>query len=123
MRMNKITLIIGGVSLTAAVAVAGLNLLTTVLAGTTSEVQAAESERTATFVVEKLTCAMCPITVRKAAQKVAGVNTISVDIDAGTATVVFDPAITTPAEIGAAITNAGYPAVPASLSPPRGAAE
>lgn len=121
--MKSITPIIGGVSLTAAVAVVGLDLLATVQAGTTSEVQAAESERTATFVVERMTCALCRITVRKAVQKVEGVNTISVDIDAGTATVVFDPSITTPAEIGAAVTNAGYPAVPASQSQPRSAGE
>lgn len=110
--MKRITLIICSMAL--ATAATGLYLPATVQAGQTSESQAAASERTVIFVVENMTCAACPITVRAAIQKVEGVKTVSVDFDAGTATVVFDPAITTPEEISAASTDAGYPAAPAS---------
>lgn len=112
--MKRITLIISGMALAAATAATGLDLLATVQAGKTPEAQAAASERTVTFVVKKMTCAACPITVRAAIQKVEGVKAVSVDFNIGTATVVFDPAITTPEEISAASTNAGYPAAPAS---------
>lgn len=112
--MKRITLIIGGMSLIAAIAATGLDLPATVQAGKTSEAQAAASERTVTFVVEKMTCAACPITVRTAIRKVEGVKAVRVDFNAGTATVVFDPALTTPEKIGAASANAGYPAAPAS---------
>jgi mercuric ion binding protein len=42
---------------------------------------------------------------------VAGVRSVTVDFDARTATVVFDPARTTIEAIAAASANAGYPAV------------
>lgn len=76
--------------------------------------QTAAKEQTAIFAVENMTCALCPITVRKAMQAVAGVKSVAVDFDAGTATVVFDPSVTTADKIGKASTNAGYPAAPAS---------
>ena len=74
----------------------------------TSQVAAAEDH--ATFVIENMTCATCPITVRKAMQRVDGVKSVSVDFDSKTAVVVFDPSRTTVAPISAASTNAGYPA-------------
>lgn len=66
--------------------------------------------RTATFTVENMTCALCPVTVRKAMEAVPGVASVEVDFDAKTATVVFDPAVTNVEAIAAASTNAGYPA-------------
>lgn len=71
----------------------------------------AANEQTAIFVVERMTCAACPITVRAAMQGVDGVNSVSVDFGAKTATVVFDPAKTTIEAIAAASANVGYPAV------------
>lgn len=76
-----------------------------------SAAQAAETEQTATFDVPGMTCALCPVTVRKAMEGVAGVKSVAVDFDARTATVVFDPAKTTIEAIAAASANAGYPAV------------
>lgn len=64
----------------------------------------------ATFAIDNMTCATCPITVRKAMARVAGVKTVSVDFDAKRAVVDFDPSATTVAAIGAASANAGYPA-------------
>ena len=66
--------------------------------------------QSATFAIENMTCALCPVTVRKAMESVAGVKSVSVDFEHKTATVVFDPAVTDRAAIAAASTNAGYPA-------------
>ncbi len=76
------------------------------------------AERTVTLAVDGMTCAACPITVRKAMERVPGVKSVSVDLAARTATVVFDPTATTPAEIAAASANAGYPASPGSRGGP-----
>jgi len=76
-----------------------------------SVAQAAETEQTATFDVPSMTCALCPVTVGKAMEGVAGVKSVTVDFDARTATVVFDPAMTTIEAIATASANAGYPAV------------
>lgn len=68
------------------------------------------AEMTATFAIEKMTCATCPISVKKAMKRVDGVKSIKVDFKTKIATVVYDPALTTPAQIAAASTNVGYPA-------------
>ena len=70
-------------------------------------------EQTTTFKVANMTCALCPITVRKAMEKVDGVKSVAVDLGAKTATVTYNPAIASPTSIGAASTDAGYPAAPA----------
>lgn len=77
----------------------------------TSQTVAAE---TATFTVENMTCALCPVTVKKAMAGVNGVNSVTVDFEAKTATVVFDPSVTSAESIAAASTGAGYPAAPKS---------
>ena len=59
-----------------------------------------------------MTCALCPITVRKAMERVEGVRSVEVDFEAKTASVAFDATATSAAEIAAASTNAGYPAKP-----------
>jgi len=66
--------------------------------------------RTVTLGVEHMTCAACPITVRKALSHVAGVSASTVDMQAHTATVTFDPTYTTPEALAAAVSQAGYPA-------------
>lgn len=66
--------------------------------------------RHATFAISNMTCATCPITVRKAMAGVSGVSTVSVDFDTKRAVVDFDSSETTVAAIAAASTNAGYPA-------------
>jgi mercuric ion binding protein len=57
-----------------------------------------------------MTCAACPITVRKALSHVAGVSASTVDTKAHTATITFDPTRTTPEALAMAVTNAGFPA-------------
>ncbi len=70
------------------------------------------AETTMSFDIENMDCALCPITVRTAMEKVSGVVKAEVDFDSKTATVTFDDAKTTPQEIAGASTNAGYPATP-----------
>ena len=64
----------------------------------------------ASFAVANMTCATCPITVKKAMSAVHGVRSVKIDFDSKIATVEFDPKVTNTAAIGAASTNAGYPA-------------
>lgn len=70
--------------------------------------EVAQSE--ATFYVENMTCATCPITVKTAMSGVAGVQSVEVDFPARTARVVFDPSVTDAAAIARASEQAGYPA-------------
>lgn len=66
--------------------------------------------QTASFAVENMTCATCPITVRQAMQGVKGVHDVTINLDAKTATARFDPAQTKAEAIAAASAEAGYPA-------------
>ncbi|WP_163265897.1 heavy-metal-associated domain-containing protein [Chelativorans alearense] len=66
--------------------------------------------RTATFAVENMTCALCPLTVKSAMKRVEGVQSVQVDFEAKTVTVTYDPSRATAQAIAAASTNAGYPA-------------
>ncbi|MEX2124948.1 MAG: heavy metal-associated domain-containing protein [Woeseia sp.] len=110
--MKRTPLIIPAVAFLALSGAVALNVLPEARAGDSAQAQSAAAEQTVTFAVEKMTCAACPITVRKAMEKVEGVKSVSVDFDAKTANVVFDPTIATPEQIGAASTKAGYPASP-----------
>ena len=71
---------------------------------------AATNQTKASFAIENMTCAMCPITVKKAIEGVSGVSAVEIDFEAKTARVAFDPRQTNESEIAAASTNAGYPA-------------
>jgi len=75
-----------------------------------AEVLAAATQ-TANFKVEGMTCASCQVTVRTAVGKLDGIGTVEVDVDAGTATVAFDPDRTTASAIAEAITGSGYKAI------------
>jgi mercuric ion binding protein len=75
-----------------------------------SAVTEVASVRTTTFAIENMTCALCPVTVKSAMERVDGVQSVEIDFDAKTATVIFDPTVATPEAIAAASTNAGYPA-------------
>jgi copper chaperone CopZ len=54
-------------------------------------------------------CAVCPITVRKALERVPGVGAAKVDRKTHRAVVVFDPSKTTPEVLTKATTDAGFP--------------
>jgi|SRR6185437_8085491 len=67
--------------------------------------------QTVMLTVKNMTCELCPITVKKALEKVPGVSTVSVDFDKKTATVTFDPDKAKPEMMTKATTEAGYPSV------------
>lgn len=65
--------------------------------------------KTATLDVQNMYCELCPITVKKSLEGVAGVTEAKIDFAHKTATVTFDPDKVTPAVLIKATTNAGYP--------------
>ncbi|HYY27250.1 MAG TPA: mercury resistance system periplasmic binding protein MerP [Chthoniobacterales bacterium] len=65
--------------------------------------------QTATLDVKNMTCAVCPITVKTALEKVAGVTSATVDFDKKTASVTFDPDKANPGTLAKATSDAGYP--------------
>jgi periplasmic mercuric ion binding protein len=71
---------------------------------------AATAQAQTTFAIENMTCATCPITVKRAMEGVAGVSAVTVDFATKTARVTYDPRRVNAAAIAAASTNAGYPA-------------
>jgi len=90
---------------------AGFGTATLVSSGSTENQAAAPLElQMASFAVENMTCATCPITVKRAMEGVAGVNEVTIDFETKTAVARFDPSQTTADAIAAASTNAGYPA-------------
>ncbi len=66
--------------------------------------------QTATLSVPGMTCAACPITVKKALTKVEGVSKVDVTFDKREAVVTFDDATTNVQALTEATANAGYPA-------------
>jgi mercuric ion binding protein len=71
---------------------------------------AVAGEQTVTLAVGNMTCALCPITVSKAIERVDGVTEVSVDYDTKRAIVRFDDTATSWETIARASTNAGFPA-------------
>ncbi len=69
----------------------------------------AADTQTATLDVPGMTCGFCPITVRKALQKVPGVVKVQSSFETKTATVTFDPTKTSVKALTEATADAGYP--------------
>jgi mercuric ion binding protein len=65
--------------------------------------------RTVTLDVANMDCAVCPITVRKALEKVPGVTLAKVDFASKRAQVVFDPKKASVDALTNATADAGYP--------------
>lgn len=86
--------------------------LMTVIVLSASILNAATSDEvTVKFSVEKMTCATCPISVRKAMERVDGVKSVEVDFETKMATVIFDASVTTASDISNASTDVGFPAI------------
>ncbi|MCW5660071.1 MAG: cation transporter [Burkholderiaceae bacterium] len=85
------------------------NALTATLALVVPLLVLAGEQQTAILDVQNMTCGVCPITVRKALQKVPGVSEAKVDLDGKTATVRFDAARADVAALVKATTEAGFP--------------
>ena len=111
--MKKMTLFVCALILIATLSVTGLNIMPLAQAASaqpTNASQPALAQVRSTFSIEKMSCAACPITVRKAMERVDGVAKVTVDFNKKTAAVIYDPNIATIEQISAASTNAGYPA-------------
>lgn len=72
-------------------------------------VPAIAGTRTVTLSVPSMTCATCPITVKKALQKVDGVTEAEVTWEPKEAVVTYDDAKTDVSALTSATQNAGYP--------------
>ncbi len=71
---------------------------------------AVAAEKNVTLVVENMTCATCPITVRAAISGVVGVKDVKVDFAKKIAVVVFDDGLTNSDKFAEASRDAGFPA-------------
>jgi len=65
--------------------------------------------QTVTLSVQSMTCAACPITVKKALSKVDGVSKIEVSLEKREAVVTFDDTKTNVRKLTQATADAGYP--------------
>jgi mercuric ion binding protein len=70
------------------------------------------SPQIVTLNVSGMTCAACPITVKKALEKVPGVSKVEVRFEKKQVLVTFDDAKTNTDALVKATTNAGYPSQP-----------
>lgn len=80
--------------------IAALLLTGSALAGTS---------KTLTLDVQNMSCAACPITVKKALEKVPGVSDVRIDFEHKTATVHLDIAKAKVEMLTKATTDAGFP--------------
>lgn len=72
-------------------------------------IPAQAAQKTVVLAVPGMNCAACPITVKKALNKVDGVDKAEVDFDKRRATVTFDDAKTDEDRLTRATADAGYP--------------
>lgn len=70
------------------------------------------SPKTVVLNVSGMTCPACPITVKKALEKVPGVSKVDVQFEKKQVLVTFDDAKTSTDALVKATTNAGYPSQP-----------
>ena len=68
--------------------------------------------KTVILSVPSMSCPACPITVKKALQRVDGVEKVTVSYDPKEAVVTFDDGKTSVERLLEATTNAGYPSQP-----------
>ena len=68
------------------------------------------ASQTVTLAVPGMTCAACPITVKKALTRVEGVTEVEVSYENREAIVTFDDSKTSVEALTGASENAGYPA-------------
>ena len=88
------------------------NLLAAVIVQLGLVASAWASPQTVTLNVSGMTCPACPITVKKALEKVAGVSKVEVRFEKKQVLVTFDDAKTNTDALVKATTNAGYPSQP-----------
>jgi mercuric ion binding protein len=79
-----------------------------ILIASSMSLQAAERQ-SVVLDVENFTCTMCKYTIKKALKNVEGVESVDVNPDNKTASIVFDPQKTAIDALINATTQAGYP--------------
>ena len=84
-------------------------LVTAIVLAAAVSVPVWAATKTVTLSVPGMTCAACPITVKKALNKVEGVAKIEVSLENKEAVVTFDDAKTKVEALLDATKNAGYP--------------
>ena len=84
-------------------------LLAAALVALTSLATLAATPQTAVLDVQNMTCDLCPVTVKKSLEKVAGVSQAQIDFAKKTATVTFDADKTNATALAKATTDAGFP--------------
>ena len=72
-------------------------------------------QRTVQLEVKGMNCATCPLTVRLALKKVAGVSDAKVTLEPPLAIVTYEDSKTSAAELARATTKAGYPSTPKAV--------
>jgi mercuric ion binding protein len=92
------------------------SLLAGAIVALISAASAWASPKTVTLNVSGMTCAACPITVKKALEKVGGVSKVEVRFENKQVLVTFDDAKTNTDALVRATTNAGYPSQPENAS-------
>ena len=70
---------------------------------------AVAAPKTVVLLVPSMNCAACPITVRKALEKVDGVQSVKATLEPPEAVVTFDDATTSIEKLTEATKGAGYP--------------
>ena len=85
------------------------NLTTLIALAAALSAPAWAATKTVTLSVPGMTCAACPITVKTALSKVAGVEKAEVSFEKREAVVTFDEAKTNADALTKATANAGYP--------------
>ena len=70
---------------------------------------ATAAQKTVVLSVPSMNCAACPITVRKALEKVDGVQSVKATLEPPEAVVTFDDATTSIEKLTEATKGAGYP--------------
>ncbi len=88
------------------------SLLTAVIAPLVLIAPAWALPQTVTLNVSGMTCEACPITVKKALEKVPGVSKVEVRFEKKQVLATFDDAKTNTDALVKATTNAGYPSQP-----------
>jgi periplasmic mercuric ion binding protein len=87
-------------------------LLAAIIAQLALVVSAWALHQTVTLNVAGMTCPACPITVKKALEKIPGVSKVEVRFEKKQVLVTFDDAKTNTDALVKATTNAGYPSQP-----------
>ncbi|MBI3348293.1 MAG: mercury resistance system periplasmic binding protein MerP [Burkholderiales bacterium] len=85
------------------------NLFAAVLVAVMPLAALAATPQTAVLDVQNMTCGLCPVTVKKSLEQVAGVTQVRIDFAKKTATVTFETDKTNATALTKATTDAGYP--------------